>query len=140
MSGLPPQSTHFYVCRRLTFSPGDALRARPATCGALGRASVNSGAPRTNGAQTHVDPFHREVPESKERGTQKGKRQIKRAIPAQGRVRRELREESLAAAGAEPDAHAGGHEVVVLGLFHTQGVMEESQVAKVLRVRLPTPW
>ena len=27
---------------RLTCSPADALRARPATCGALGRASVNS--------------------------------------------------------------------------------------------------
>jgi hypothetical protein len=34
---------------RLTCSPADALRARPAICGALGRASVNSGA--TNGAQ-----------------------------------------------------------------------------------------
>jgi hypothetical protein len=29
---------------RLTWSPGDALRARPAMCGALGRASANSGA------------------------------------------------------------------------------------------------
>jgi Protein of unknown function (DUF3489) len=29
---------------RLTCSPADALRARPAMCGALGRASVNSGA------------------------------------------------------------------------------------------------
>ena len=29
---------------RLTCSPADALRARSATCGALGRASVNSGA------------------------------------------------------------------------------------------------
>jgi hypothetical protein len=47
-----------------TWPPAGALRARPAICGALGRASVNSGAPRTNGAQTHVDPFSREVPES----------------------------------------------------------------------------
>jgi hypothetical protein len=40
------------------------------------RASIP--APRTNGAQTHVDPFHREVPEPQERRTQEGKRQIER--------------------------------------------------------------
>ena len=56
---------------RLTCAPADALRARPATCGALGRASVNSDA-ANQGAQTHVPPFHREVPEPHDLRTQEG--------------------------------------------------------------------
>jgi hypothetical protein len=83
-----------------TWPPGGALRACPAICGALGRASVNSGAPRTNGAQDLVDPFNREVPESKERGTQKGERQIKRAKAAQGRARCGYRQETAAVKAA----------------------------------------
>jgi hypothetical protein len=45
------------------------------------RASIP--APRANGAQTHVDPFHREVPEPQERRTQEGERQIECDISAQ---------------------------------------------------------
>src|ERR1700732_1530325 len=71
---------------RWTWPPGETLRARLAMCGALGRANVNSDA-RTNGAQYHVDPFHREVQEPQERRTQEGKRQIERDISAQGHVR-----------------------------------------------------
>ena len=47
---------------RWIWLPAGALRARPAICGALGRASVNSDA-ANNGAQTHVVPFRREVPQ-----------------------------------------------------------------------------
>jgi hypothetical protein len=79
---------------RLTCSPADALRVRPAICGALGRASVNSGT-RANGAQTHVDPFHREVPEPQESRTQEGERQIERDSSAQGHVRRGRRQDAV---------------------------------------------
>ena len=50
------------------------------------RASIP--APRTNGAQTHVVPFPREVPEPQERRTQEGERQIERDSSAQGPVHR----------------------------------------------------
>jgi Protein of unknown function (DUF3489) len=56
---------------RLTCSSADALRARPATCGALGRASVNSGAANQR-SPNDVDPFHREVPEPQEHAPKKG--------------------------------------------------------------------
>jgi hypothetical protein len=46
---------------RWIWLPAGALRARPAICGALGRAT-SIPTPRTNGVQTHVVPFHREVP------------------------------------------------------------------------------
>ena len=49
---------------RLTCSPAGALRARPAICGALGRASVNSDAANQR-SPNYVDPFHREVPKPK---------------------------------------------------------------------------
>jgi hypothetical protein len=52
---------------RWTWPPGETLRVRPAICGALGRANVNTDA-RTNGAQTHVVPFHK-IPEHEERRT-----------------------------------------------------------------------
>ena len=52
---------------RLTCSPADALRARLATCGALGRASVNSGAANQR-SPNDVDPFHK-IPEHEERRT-----------------------------------------------------------------------
>ena len=41
---------------RLTCSPADALWARPAMCGALGRASVNSGAANQR-SPNDVDPL-----------------------------------------------------------------------------------
>ena len=50
---------------RLTCSPADALRARPATCGALGRASANSGAANQR-SPNDVDPFHK-IPEHEKR-------------------------------------------------------------------------
>jgi hypothetical protein len=53
---------------RWSCSPAGALRARPAICGALGRASVIP-APRSKGAQHHVNPFHRERPDPQERHT-----------------------------------------------------------------------
>ena len=56
------------------------------------RASIPT--PRTNGAQTHVVPFPREVPEPQERRTQEGERQIERDIPAQGHVRRGRRQDA----------------------------------------------
>jgi len=46
---------------RLTCSPADALRARLAICGALGRASVKSGAANQRSLE-YVNSFHREVP------------------------------------------------------------------------------
>ena len=57
---------------RLTCSPADALRARLAMCGALGRASVNSGAANQR-SPNDVDPFHK-IPEPQERRTQEGER------------------------------------------------------------------
>ena len=79
---------------RLTCSPADALRARPATCGALGRASVNSDAANQR-SPNDVDPFYREVPEPQEHHTQEGERQIERDIPAQGHVRRGQRQDAV---------------------------------------------
>jgi hypothetical protein len=64
-TGLLPQSTHSCGCRRWTWPPTGALRARPAICGASGRASVNSGAANQR-SPDYVDPFHRKVPESRE--------------------------------------------------------------------------
>src|ERR1700736_5195840 len=61
------------------------LAPRPAGLWVV-RASIP--APRTNGAQTHVDPFPREVPEPQERRTKEEERQIERDISAQGHVRR----------------------------------------------------
>jgi hypothetical protein len=52
---------------RLSCSPAGALRARPAICGALGRASVNSGAANQR-SPNDVDPFHK-IPEHEERRT-----------------------------------------------------------------------
>ena len=52
---------------RWTWPPGETLRARPATCGALGRASVNSGAANQR-SPNDVDPFHK-IPEHEERRT-----------------------------------------------------------------------
>jgi Protein of unknown function (DUF3489) len=72
---------------RRTRPPGETLRARPATCGALGRASVNSGAANQR-SPNDVGPFHREVPEPQEHRTQEGERPIEDGIPAQGPVRR----------------------------------------------------
>ena len=47
---------------RWIWLPAGALRAPPAFCGLwVVRASIPT--PRTNGAQTHVVPFHREVPQ-----------------------------------------------------------------------------
>ena len=48
---------------RLTCSPADALRARLAMCGALGRASVNSGAANQR-SPNDVDPFQSRNPKS----------------------------------------------------------------------------
>src|SRR5215813_6003251 len=39
--GLPPHSTHCYGRWPVAWLPAGTLRARPALCGALGRASVN---------------------------------------------------------------------------------------------------
>jgi hypothetical protein len=47
---------------RWIWLPAGALRARPAICGALGRASVNSDAANQR-SPNDVDPFPREVPE-----------------------------------------------------------------------------
>ena len=62
---------------RWIWLPAGALRARPAICGALGRASVNSGAANQR-SPNHVDPFHK-IPEHEERRTQKGGAQSKTA-------------------------------------------------------------
>src|ERR1700731_1112908 len=58
------------------------------------RASIPT--PRTNGAQTHVVPFHREVPEPQERHTQEGERQFERDSTAQGPVHRGHPQETAA--------------------------------------------
>jgi hypothetical protein len=60
--------------------PAGALRARPAICGALGRASVNSDAANQR-SPNDVDPFHK-IPEHEERRTQEGARPIEDGIPA----------------------------------------------------------
>ena len=52
---------------RWTWPPGETLRARLAMCGALGRASVNSGAANQR-SPNDVDPFHK-IPEPQERRT-----------------------------------------------------------------------
>src|ERR1700732_2938606 len=52
---------------RWTWPPGETLRARLAMCGALGRASVNSGAANQRNLND-VDPFHK-IPEPQERRT-----------------------------------------------------------------------
>jgi hypothetical protein len=46
---------------RWTWPPGETLRARLAMCGALGRASVTSGAANQR-SPNDVDPFHK-IPE-----------------------------------------------------------------------------
>ncbi len=66
-TGLLPQRTHCYGSGRWTWPPGETLRARLAMCGALGRASVNSGAANQR-SQNDVDPFHK-IPEREERRT-----------------------------------------------------------------------
>ena len=65
---------------RWTWPPGETLRARLAICGALGRASVNSGAANQR-SPNDVDPFHK-IPEHEERRTQEGERPIEDGIPA----------------------------------------------------------
>src|ERR1700738_5092299 len=52
---------------RWTWPPGETLRARLAMCGALGRASANSGAADQR-SPNDVDPFHK-IPEHEERHT-----------------------------------------------------------------------
>jgi Resolvase, N terminal domain len=52
---------------RWTWPPGETLGARLAMCGALGRASVNSGAANQR-SSNDVDPFHK-IPEHEERRT-----------------------------------------------------------------------
>ena len=69
---------------RWTWPPGETLRARLAMCGALGRASVNSGAANQR-SPNDVDPFHK-IPEHEERRTQEGERPIEDGIPAKGHV------------------------------------------------------
>jgi hypothetical protein len=49
---------------RWIWLPAGALWARPAMCGALGRASVNSGAANQR-SPNDVDPFHK-IPEHEE--------------------------------------------------------------------------
>ncbi len=65
---------------RWIWLPAGALRARLAMCGALGRASVNSGAANQR-SPNDVDPFHK-IPEHEERRTQEGERSIEDGIPA----------------------------------------------------------
>src|ERR1700738_4298740 len=65
---------------RWTWPPGETLRARLAMCGALDRASVNSGAANQR-SPNDVDPFHK-IPEHEERRTQEGERPIEDGIPA----------------------------------------------------------
>src|ERR1700730_16659494 len=77
------------------------LAPRPAGLWVV-RASILT--PRTNGAQTHFGPFHREVPEPQEHRTQKGKRQIKHVVPAQGPVYRGHRQETAAVCGIKARA------------------------------------
>jgi hypothetical protein len=52
---------------RWTWPATGGLRARLAMCGALGRASVNSGAANER-SPNDVDPFHK-IPEHEERRT-----------------------------------------------------------------------
>ena len=63
---------------RWTWPPGEALRARLAICGALGRASVNSGAANQR-SLNHVDPFHRKSRNTKSAAPKKGSAQSKTA-------------------------------------------------------------
>jgi hypothetical protein len=72
---------------RWIWLPAGALWARPAICGALDRASVNSDAANQR-SPNDVDPFYREVPEPQEHHTQEGERQIERDNSAQGPVHR----------------------------------------------------
>jgi hypothetical protein len=78
---------------RLTCSPADALRARPATCGALGRASVNLDAAN----QRSLIPcrsFPSKSPRTPRALHPRRERQIERDISAQGHVRRGQRQDA----------------------------------------------
>ena len=79
---------------QLTCSPADTRRARPATCGALGRASVNSDA-ANQWSPIPCRPFHREVPEPQERRTQKGSAKSNAPSPAQNHDRRGQRQDAV---------------------------------------------
>src|ERR1700680_2017854 len=59
---------------RWTWPPGETVRARLAMCGALGRASVNSGAANQR-SPNDVDPFHK-IPDHDERRTKESERPI----------------------------------------------------------------
>ena len=72
---------------RWIWLPAGALRARPAMCGALGRASVNSDAANQR-IQTHVVPFHREVPYLESTAPKKGSAKSKTASGARSRLPR----------------------------------------------------
>jgi hypothetical protein len=65
--------------------PAGAVRARPAICGALGRASVNFGAANQR-SPNYADPFHQNVSESREHRSQKAEHRSERAKAAQDPV------------------------------------------------------
>src|ERR1019366_2937127 len=60
-TGLPPHSTH--CCRHGLAEPEPPVTGLAPRCAGLWVVRASIPTPRTNGAQDHVDPFHREVPE-----------------------------------------------------------------------------
>src|ERR1019366_434261 len=84
-TGLPPHSTH--CCRHGLAEPEPPLTGLAPRCAGLWVVRASIPTPRTHGAQDHVDPFHREVPELQECCAQEGERRIERALAAHRLVR-----------------------------------------------------
>jgi hypothetical protein len=95
-TGLLPQSTHLLWVSPVDLATFRRVEGSPRDLRGFGSCERQFRR-RENGAQTHVDPFHREVPEPQERHTQEAERQIERAIPAQGHVRRGQRKDAVEA-------------------------------------------
>ena len=111
---------------RWIWLPAGALWARPAICGALDRASVNSDAANQR-SPNDVDPFYREVPEPQEHHTQEG------SAKSNATTRRKV-----------PSTHCAGTAVRRGGLLKTQAKRSTSDDSKMaLRnpaaVRVPHP-
>src|ERR1700724_742142 len=78
---LPPHSTHW--CRHGLAEPEPPIKGLAPRFAGLWVVRASIPTPRTNGAQTHVVPFPREVPEPQERRPQEGERKIERDSSAQ---------------------------------------------------------
>ena len=67
-TGLLPQRTHCYGCRPVDMAHPAKHLGLASRCAGLWVVRASIPAPRTNGAQYHVDPFHK-IPEHEERRT-----------------------------------------------------------------------